>query len=231
MAHLYDITNEELQQIIAFVEDGDEKVMTGGAINKFYALSAALGRKLIETNQTAAKKNFLLERKIDSYRKKEETAVQEGIFEESGLDSVDVALALLYCLQQVKTYQLSQNKLVYILYEMYASWLASKKQRLFVEHPCAHPDGPRFWRVFNRIQNVKSPIPVECYSKIANLSPAIAAFTKRAATKYYDYKESDLKTLFKKSRPYINAMPDKNNGKWSKEITDSDIFVWKSSKQ
>lgn len=228
MTHIHDISQEDLARIIAFVEDGNDEALSTGAISKFYALSAALGRRLSEYGQSAAKKNFLLERKLERYQRKEKAEIAEGVFSETGLDSVDVALALLYSLQQLKTYQLTKSMLICILYSMYASWLGSKKERLFAEHPVATEWGPQFWRVYKRIVSVKSRVPDECYTNLARQNPAVAAFARNAARKYYDWKESDLRNLLLKSDPYKISTKEHNSGKWGKEIPDSAIYVWKT---
>lgn len=228
MAHRYEISMEELQSIIAYVEDDTKVLPSETAVSKLFALSAALTRKLVEDASSLRKKNFTMEKKLYSYQAKENLDALNGDFKDSEIDSAEVANALLYCLQKYNTYQpLTKTKVVYILYEMYASWLASKKERLFAEHPSCSKWGPQFWRVYKRL-DMHQDIPYEQFEKLAQQSPAIAAFCKNAAAKYYDWKEKDLQTIFTKSRPYKNAMPDKNGGKWGKEISDADIYVWKT---
>lgn len=231
MAHIYELTPDDMTQIVAFLDEGDTTAAENGVLDRLFKLSMTASRKLVEVNASAAKKNFSLERRLDRYRKREEAAIAEGNFDETGLDSLDVALALLHCLQRVKTYNLTKNMLIYILYEMYASWLASKKQRLFAEHPVVTEWGPQLWRVYKHIANVKAPVPYDCFSKLANQNPAVAAFCRNACNKYYDWKASDLKDIFLKSAPYKSGLPQHNNGKWGKEISDSDIYVWKTEKK
>ena len=229
MAHIYELSPEEMATVVAFLDDGDTAAVDNGTLDKLFKLSMSASRKLAEVNQAVTKKNFSLERRLDRYRKQEEAAIAEGNFADTGLDSLDVGLALLYCLQQKKTYNLTKNMVIYILYEMYCSWLASKRERLFAEHPVVTEWGPQLWRVYKHLANVKAPVPYDYWRNLTDQSPAVAAFCRNAANKYYDWKASDLKDIFIKSEPYRNALPKYNNGKWGKEISDSDIYVWKTN--
>ena len=118
-------------------------------------------------------------------------------------------------------------KVIAILYEMYASWLGSKQERLFSHHPQATQYGPHFWRVANKCKDMNGTY--EDWKKIAELNPGMAEFCKNAAAKYYDWKLSDLTNSFIKSTPYKNALPINNGGKWGKEISDADIYAWKTN--
>lgn len=230
MGKIASLTPEDIEAIRAFLEDGDTAVLKTEAIDRLYATASAMGRKLADLNEATQKKCFTLERRLDRYKAKEATQAQEGVFEETGLDSLDVATALLYCIQQHDGFIISKTKLIHILYEMYASWLASKRQRLFVEHPVAAEWGPQLWRVYKKIENVRTPVLYQTYASLAQQNPAVAAFCRNAAAKYYDWREKDLRDYLMKGAPYKNATPEKNNGKWGKEISDADIFAWKATK-
>ncbi len=230
MAARNELTGEQLKSLLSFLEGGDTTALSNGAVDRLYWLVAAVGHKLADIHEEDKKRIFSLERRLDRYKSKEQAAVEQGLFADTGLDSLDVALALLYCLQRLKTYKLTKNKLIYILCEMYASWLGSKKERLFVEHPVCTQWGPQLWRVYKRIDRVGALVPYEYYEKLASQNAAVAAFCKNAAQKYYDWKESDLKELFARSEPYRNALPAHNGGKWNKEISDSDLYLWKANK-
>lgn len=225
MAAMYDLTADDIQMIRDFVQSGDPKVLDSDAISTFNALHAALAKKLAAYAVEKTKHASILERKIQRKQKREEQALIAGEFTETQRDSVDVTTMLLYHLQQ-KGYNMTKNKVVHILYLMYASWLYSKKERLFMEHPCATEWGPQFWRVYSRL-DVRKRVDYQQYISLAKQDPAAAAFCKRAAEKYFDYNENTLKANLLRSTPYKNALPDHNGGKWNKEISDSDIWFWK----
>lgn len=225
----YDFTPEELRDIQNFVENNES--ISSETIDRFMALSFATMKKVRERLYSAKEENFRLKRRIDRYEKKEKGDGRTApAFSETGCDSADIAEALIFCLRELKTYQLSKPKVMLILYEMYASWLASKRQRLFVEHPVANEWGPQFWRAYKRT-DPKTNVPRAAFNKVASQNPGVAAFIRNAAAKYYDYSLSDLKNLFVNSEPYRNALPSTNGGKWGKEITDSDIYLWKTSQK
>lgn len=231
MASIYELTPHELEGLISFVRDGDDTVLETAAIEKFYNLNQMLGKKLADRIRKEKKRADHIQQRLDRYVSRENAAVERGDFPTLDLDSLEVAEALLYQLQQLKTYRLSRNKLVYILYGMYAAWLAGKKQRLFLEHPVATAWGPQFWRVYNKITNVTLRVPYGSWENITAKSTAVAGLIKTYAQKYYDISEKDLQNLFIKSEPYKNAVASKNGGKWNKEISDTDIYVWKTSKK
>lgn len=226
MTQSNELTAEDLQEILAFIKYGKTDVLQTRAIDKLYILASATGEKMREYNQTLQKKMLTMECKLQKYQLKE-TRLPEGTFKDSDLDSVDVAMGLIYCLQQKSTYRLTKTKVTMILYGMYCSWLGSKKERLFIEHPVATSWGPQFWRVYKRLDNLDKRLPDSVYKTLAEKNPGIAVFCRNTANKYYDWKESTLKEHFLNSEPYIHALPKKNE-KWNKEISDAEIYAWKN---
>lgn len=220
------ITHSQLDELVAFAQD-EKRFPSQEALEALANLNCTIQKNCIRHLTGARKRNAMLQEQIGKYKDREQNRILVGEINETGLDSVDVALALLYQLQQLKTYKLNKYKLQEILYEMYASWLESKKERLFLEHPVATEYGPRFWRVFKRIETI-TPVPQDEWRRIAALNPGVAAFCKNAALKYYDYGENVLNRRFMASKPYKNADTSHNNGKWNKEISDNDIIAWKS---
>lgn len=224
----YELSPNAIQQIRDFVEN-DGPIPSQDAVNTFNALHFAFNKKMYKSLTESRSKQKTLEKRVTSLRKKEDDRAAAGVFKETvpGLDSVDVAKALIWCLNQKQTWKLSIPKVVAILYEMYASWLASKHERLFVQHPEATQYGPQFWRVTRKVTSMTATY--EDWKKIAEQNPGIAEFCKNAAAKYYDWKLSDLTRPVLNSKPYLNAHADKNGGKWNKELSDADIFAWKSN--
>ena len=222
---MYNITSAQLEELIRFASD-DRQPASTEALTALNALYSAVQRNTLRHLEGARKRNAMLTEKLSKLTERKEEAFEAGEFEETGTDSVDVARALLYQLQQLSTYKLDKYKLNAILYEMYASWLHSHKQWLFLEHPVATPFGPRFWRVYNHVEPSVS-VPYQTWKAFAEGNPPVAAFCKRAAEKYYDVTESSLTRMFMSSKAYKNATKEHNNGKWNKEIEDKDIFTWK----
>lgn len=221
------ISYEQLDELIRFAQD-DRYAVDLNAVQALGALNATVQANLVKHLAGARKRNAMLAERLD--RRKEERVLRRaaGRFEESGLDSAEVANALVYQLQALKTYKLSVYKVMAILYEMYASWLYSKGERLFVEHPVATEYGPRFWHAYKRI-DTRTPVTREAWNAFAAARPDIAAFCKNAALKYYDISEGGLRAGFMNTKAFENARPENNNGKWNKEIEDADIFMWKDN--
>lgn len=230
MARFYDITTEELEQILKFVNGEDAPLPSPDITTKFQNTYFAFQGKVLKQLQQQQKENFRLERRVNKLEEKEDKALREGDFKELGLDSVDVAHALLHHLKRVDSYKLTKGKVICILYGMYASWLAGKKERLFIEHPVASEWGPQFWRVYKKI-DISSNDTTELWKTFREKYPGVAAFVVNSANKYAGYSETELKNVLMKSMPYRNATADKNNGKWNKEIDDSDIYFWKTERK
>ena len=221
------ITNEELAALVAFSQN-DRMPIDPELVSKLNALCSKVQQNLLMQYTGLRKRNSMLQEKVDTYTARKKADYEAGTFEDSGLDSVHVAAGLLYCLQQLKTYKLNKGKLQYILYEMYASWLASKKERLCLEQPVLTDWGPRFWRVYKRL-DTGLKVPYESFKKLQSLNPGVAVFCKNAANKYYDYDEATLKKAFLNSAPVKDLMkrePQYTN----KPLQDADIFAWKNDK-
>lgn len=221
------LTQEELTALQAFAR-GESKDIDPDVVKKLSILHAEVELNLLKSYSGTRKRNAMLTERVERYRDKDRVRVAEGNFDETGLDSFEVAQGLLYQLQQLKTYRLTKSKVISILYEMYASWLHSKKERLFLENPVATEYGPQFWRVFKRL-DTRAAVPYQVWKDLCEKKPGVAKFCQNAAEKYYDYKESDLQTPVLKSFPYRNATKENNGGKWGKPLSDAEIYAWKES--
>ena len=223
------LSPEDLAALTAFAQD-DRAQINPEQIERLGALHRAVERNALKNLTGLRKRNAMLSEKIEHFRDKEKLKISVEDFAETGLDSYEVALGLLYQLQQLKTYRLTKKKFISILYEMYASWLHSKQERLFLEHPVASFFGPQFWRVYERI-SLAAPVQYKDWKSLCEKNPGVAAFCKNAAEKYYDYAEGDLLRPLTKSLPFRNADKDHNGGKWNKEIADKQIYAWKDARK
>lgn len=219
------LTHEQLDHLHRLI-DGEKIVIDTEAIESLGQLSEAVTRCIARNYAAVRRRNDTLSERVERARAKTEQKLLAGEFSDTGYDSAEVALALLYQLQQLKTYRLTPYKVIAILYEMYASWLYSKGQRLFVEHPVAAPYGPRFWHAYKRL-DTRVKVPYDAWKAVAEKDPGVAQFCKNAAKKYYDVNERSLNDMFTRTEAYKKALPEHNGGKWNKEIEDADIYAWK----
>lgn len=219
------LTHDQLDELLRYAEN-DKLDVDPEAVDRLNQLAAAVQRNILRNYTGARKRNALLTERLAAKKENRNTELELGHFAQTGLDSAEIAAALLYQLQQLRTYRLTDYKVIAILYEMYASWLASKGERLCEEHPVCTEYGPRFWRALKRIDTRKKQ-DADAWRSLAEKNPGVAEFCRNAAKKYYDMSEKDLTSNFIKSEPYKNAMPVHNNGKWNKELNDVDIYRWK----
>lgn len=231
MAHIYELSAKELESIIAFVRDDDMGVLATGAIERLYNLCSATGRKLAETSKRSIAKANTLEHRLENYRAKSRMALEQGEYSCTDLDSIEIALAVLYQLQQLKTYRLTRTKFNGILYLMYASWLYANGQRLCIEHPRVNEWGPTFWRASNHLSNLTLRVEYKDWENITQKNPAVANFIKTQTQRYYDMKEKDIIDVIKKSAPYKSGVPKRADDKWTKDFDDREIFAWKESQK
>lgn len=227
----FNLTPEQMAAITDYVNDGVRGEHTDAAI---WVVQNAFGRICTRMKSETAQQARVITRlrsRIAAHDEKERARVLEGDFGETGLDSVDVAKVLLYHLQQLTTWQLGKDKMMLILFEMYASWLHSKRERLFVEGFVAQEKGPWLWRVAKRIERADIPVHYEQVRALAERNPGVAAFCQRAAQKYYDYGEKQIRDYVLKCPAYRKAAPKEEGAKWNATLDDREIFFWKEEQQ
>lgn len=219
------LTIAQLQSLAAFAED-DRAALDLEAYNQLTELCNRVSRNIAKRVTGLQKRNDMLSDRLERFKDKRDEKRALGEFEETGLDSVEVYRALLYCLQQ-HTMNINKTRIMYIMYKMYSSWLASKGERLFLEHPVAQEWGPTLWRVSKRINLDK--VGHDEWKALTEKNPGVAAFCRNAADKYFDYPLKDLKAFFIKSAPFKKATPEFNGGKWGTQIDDKEIYLWATS--
>lgn len=229
MAHYNEITHQELDLLLNIVRDDNPDFFNAELMNRFFAMNETIHKKLVLSNIRSIKKAQALEKKLESFKAAAEREIPQEGFSESGMTSTEVGTMLLFHLQKLQTYKLSRTKLVLILYEMYASWLYSKEQRLVDETPLATDYGPTFRKVMKTFENVYARVPFKTYSELSDKNPAIARFCENAARKYYDWSTEDIKKKLTQNKAYTNADAKHNKGNWYNKISDHDIFEWRKS--
>ncbi len=226
-----EMTPDEINQLIVFINEDNMPLPSKETIRKLNFLHSMLHDKIFEYSIKTEKDLTIARNRMNraATKKQEQERTGNIDFGETGLDSVEVAYALLYQLQFISNgRRISPSRVIGILYEIYASWLLNHKERLFVEHPVCTEYGPQFWRVYKRLVNLSSAT-YDDFKKLAEQNPGVAMLCKNAASKYFDIDIRSFTAMLKKSEPYRNALPATNGGKWNKELNDSDIFVWKLS--
>lgn len=217
------VTPEDLNLIISFIE-GTNSSVPMDAITRIQLLSLEATKALGSAYSKRGMEINRMQRHLTRIEKKEEAAIAtEEAFVDLGLDSLDIANDIIAELHELKCFNLSKDFVQNILFEVYASWLHSKKERISIEHPVATPYGPRFWRAYSKM-DFKSGDAAQMAMKNAN--PGLYVMIRNAARKYCDYNPADLSRLYKKCDPYTCACP-KDGEKWNIEITDNSIYNWK----
>ena len=223
----YTITPEQLNHLIEFAED-DRAEIDFDAIEALNYLHQAVQRHAMKRLSGAMKRNEMLNDRLSRIQEKNRQKYLKGDFGDTEIDSVTVAKALLYQLQQQDIHGLTQGKFLAMLFRMYATWLYKQKERLFSEQPLAREFGPQFYRVCEHV-NITSRMQYKDYKALAELDPARAAFCKRYAEKHYADSYGELHDPIIRSQAYQNATRERNNGKWNKPLADADIFLWRES--
>lgn len=231
MNAMYDFSLSDLQAVTGYLNAQNERP-SDQVIKTFLSMSAALQARLLKELADAENKLGAARKRVERYTEKEQAYVAQHGYPELGIDSVDLAAALLWALQRHGR-RITITKTVHILYEVYAAWLASHGERVTIEHPVVTAYGPQFWRVYRRFKdNVNSPVPKDAWDAVARINPGLANLVVNAANKYCDIDDGDLKEYLLKSIPVRQAMPAKNDPdpKWNSPIDDSLIVRWKQGK-
>ena len=220
------LTEEEMKKIVSFIENDDMTILDTDIPQRLAGLHNAVQKKIADSLKSTLKENAKLSRRMQEKVRRAEIEVENGDFADLAFDSVDIAKALLYCIH-LKDGRVTRTKLMAILYEVYAAWLASHRERLFLEHPVAYEYGPWFWRVCNKLPNVNAPVGRDSLDAVFEKNKGVGVLIQRAAEKYYDHNERDLQEYLLKSSPYRKCTREYNGGKWNKEIPDTEIYRWK----
>lgn len=231
MNAMYDFSLSDLQAVTGYLNAQNERP-SDQVIKTFLSMSAALQARLLKELADAENKLGAARKRVERYTEKEQAYVAQHGYPELGIDSVDLAAALLWALQRHGRH-ITITKTVHILYEVYAAWLGSHKERICIEHPVITAYGPQFWRVYRHFQaKVGEPMDKGAFDDIAGRFPGLARLIQNAAAKYHDMDDRDLKQYLIKSRPCQKAMPAKTEKepKWNNPIDDHLIVLWKQGK-
>lgn len=224
-AMFYELSEKEIRIICEFAETGERSALTEDIVSKFVNLNAAFTKRLYKSVRAIAGTAARMEKRIERYKTENEKRLEEGVVSDTGFDSVEIARALLYKLQQLKCYRLNKAKVQTILFRMYGSWLAGKNERIFTERPVAGVYGPIFWKVHNKVEP-KYPCTRQDFESVAQRNPGVANYIGNVAKAYYDLNEKQIAGDLMKIKPYLNATPEHNNGKWGKELDEKEIVEW-----
>lgn len=157
----YSLTKEQLDGIVAFINKEEGSKLDTEAAQVLLSTASAVGAALMRENKRLLAENAIARRRLSRIAERKQAdsrvLVESDAFEGTGLDSVDVAKATLYRIQELGV-KVSQNKFMLLLYLSYCSYLYHQNKRLFVEGPVALEHGPIFWRVSKKIASVVTPV-------------------------------------------------------------------------
>lgn len=224
------LTQQQMDRIVNYINGVKDATMNEEIITLFDGLYFRLHRRIMHNLIQEEKKNERLNVRIAKMQEKSKITktTDENVegYSCTGLDSVDIAGCLAFEMQALCHKGVQKSKILRILYIMYASWLASKKERLCLEHPVATERGPMFWRAYKKIDPM-TIIGPEHHKNVASQNPSVATFIRNTARKYYDIDDKDLEDYINSGAPYKNALPRKGE-KWCKPLSDNDIYLWKT---
>lgn len=244
---LYEFTEEDRIKILRLINENDPSVVDDDCIGRFFALYAAVSKASVSVARARAREASRLRTRLERYDRSEEAMCMRGEFPGRGLDSVTVARALLYCIQQTNAFNtsfyVSMQKLQILLYDVYANYLARYRTRLTIEGPksSGYEDprtgktvylGPCFWRVKNALAGViksQTKMASADYDALANADPDAAGLCWGAARKRSAEEDRNLFNWIKETEPYRDADRCNNAGKFGKDYSDALVYEWKSS--
>lgn len=222
----YNLEEKGIKEVLDFINHESDTVPAQDTVQSFmnvcFALQSEIAKAYRKRVSELSSKERCIERlqaKIDKFENRTPKS-----FDLVNLDSIDVARCIIYLIRSREAYY-TRNTVQYMLYEAYASWLCSKKERLFDDKAQAQEWGPHFWHVSNKLGNM-TKMHVDCndWKIVAERYPDIAAFLKNVVNKYISWSEKEFKEKLTSELAYKNAKPRKPGDKWGQKLSDDDIF-------
>lgn len=227
---MYGVTAEEINLIVAYVNGENPELPETDIPERLMRLCSDMQKRILADVRGCHKARVKVEAKLEIAERKaqdkERHDIAAGNFANAGLDSIDVAHALAYQMCKASPHlPLSKSKLVLLLYECYAAWLAGHKELLTIEAPVYTKYGPQFWRVWNGFDRNRAT--EDAFRMLAERNAGVAKLVENVAKKYSDYAEDSLRTYYVKSLPIVEIV--ENDGKWNTPLRSSTIYQWKVS--
>ena len=229
----YNLTQEELTSILAFVNGENADVLSTDVPRRFMALSGAFQMKMLESMNAARSRCKQKERALERIQGRLAGQVNSAQFGELSLSSTEVAYAVVYLLRELQRFE-SMRQVNLILYQFYARWLHETMDRPWEnDKPALQEWGPYFWGAARSLE--KSGFSVGRYedferiAKYGESGPMMANILKNVVKKYSGLSERGLQKECMDSFPYQNALKKKNEtgAKWGEKISDVDLYYWK----
>lgn len=223
----YRLNQEEIELLQSFIDGKNNSVLSTDLPERLFRLAEAVRRRSLEEARKAVTREETVRKRLDKVLEKKEKEYLEGNFDEANRNSLEVAYAIKYYANKNNIF-LRKGMLICILFDVYANWLYSAKQKLTDEEPKATQHGPQFWKVSEKI-NMALPVAntVRYYEELARFNPGVVAVIKRTVDKYASMDAERVEEIMKNNIAYKNAHRDNNNGKWNKVLLDKDIYLWK----
>ena len=232
----YDFTPEEFGQVLAFVNGESDDVLKTDIVQRFISLGAAFSAKLFSSYKTErGQKNSVTranERILARYSKEIHRNDEEGNYGQVNLTATEVAMCIVLLMKE-SGIPYTRERVQFMMYEAYCSWLTRNRERLFKESPVAQRWGPHFWTVKDKITSTAPVTSGDEFHAIASRYSGIALFLRNVVKKYAVMSDDELRSMYMKSVPFKKAAPEKVDhdgnaieGKWNREIKDSDIVGW-----
>lgn len=225
------LTSEEFLQVCRYIDGKDDGELFGSDIlTRFRRMCYAFEDRVHKDGLEQARRASSLQRRLDRLAQKEAEAVALGDIPCAGFGSDEIMRAVMH-LMKSSGIQAGETRAMQITYLAYATWLHSRRERLCMDHPQAMPSGPHFWIASEWCKEHRDFTATQfrnAWETLAKGNPGVADMLRNAVAKYGRYSETLMKDILCRSKPYLLAHKDNNNGKWNKILEDGNIYEWKS---
>lgn len=231
----YRLEPNDLQLIYDWMDGKNPDGPLTETVQRFFRLSDALRGMLIKDRQTTVQQNKRLQQRVSKLtgegRDEADEVAYVPAFEQLYYDGGMLLKIIMYTAWQ-QGLRITKDRGIHILYMLYASRLARANQRLIIEEPVANTRGPQFWSASKSFE--RYPAKNEAAMLVDKLKASDAGLYVHIvnAVKLYgkypcnDKNDAIAKALMS-SKPYLNACPKNNDGKWNGRILDEDIYRWR----
>lgn len=226
---MYTLTEQEMERIVQYINGDAPDVISTDIPARLLKIAADLQKRLIKDTSFLLDRNKTLQQQIRRLKDKHEEAFAAGDFRDHEAEFHDTDLAMLaihHLLAQEVRY--AMPTVMHMVYLAYAAGL-TKGVRLCVEPPVVTKQGPWFWRIRNRMENLLYQQPdKEQIDSIRAADPGLYVLMKNVVAKYRDV---DTIKMLCNTEPVRRNGPSANGGKWNKIIPDAQIWNWQKNKK
>lgn len=229
----FDLSSDDIRNVIDFANGENDSFINSPKMSEFINLFYCCNKQIMELQRRTASANASLERRLQRYADKERRNMENGSaftdFEED--NTILIAKGIVYLLGIYRV-QVSNSKVLAIMYLLYAAWLESHHQRVIKDRPNRWIDnngndyGVVFWSLkkFFETPNWKVAGRND-YRELQKVAKGGVAKCLENVVRN-NYRVVGLHKSISSTAPYVDAIQ-----KREKVLSDYQIMLWQQQRK